>query len=541
MSTDKQSSDSPADQIARCRDFAKQRGWNVVESLIVSEAGISGASRHNRPGLLDLFARIAEWNLLLCWDSSRLARDSEDLGWIRNQLRAHKRSGFEASTGLDLTNIGAKMLGVIAEEYLVKLRADTQRGLRGRAERGLSTGGRPYGYRTDPIPSGQVDAHGNAIAAGYRVTIDEAEAPTVRRIFEWSAAGEGLRAIARRLNAERVAGPRPRSMHGRARTWSPSALHAILRNPIYRGELVWNRSEWIKEHATGKRKRFERPPSEWVRTELPEAQIVEPELWERVQEVKRAKGAVYVTRPRGGIATTKARSGHRTRGRHLLAGLLECAECRGSFFDLHGTGFLGCGWRRDRGVDVCSNALRVAAADVESRVLGAIREQILVPEHIAYAVERALARSAELLASDGAENARARLPEVEREIANVTRFAAKTGRVDEAADLYAELSAERDALRAQLATVPALPDSHALRLAAEEWVGEMRSTLLGDPDQRRAAFAGLLGTGRIRVAPDAERGFRVDAVLRVALETRQARDHDGDLRACRSFGSGGGI
>ena len=29
----------------------------------------------------------------------------------------------------------------MAEEYLVKLRADTQRGLKGRAERGLSTGG----------------------------------------------------------------------------------------------------------------------------------------------------------------------------------------------------------------------------------------------------------------------------------------------------------------------------------------------------------------------------------------------------------------
>ena len=27
MSTDKQSSDSPADQIARCRAFATSRGW----------------------------------------------------------------------------------------------------------------------------------------------------------------------------------------------------------------------------------------------------------------------------------------------------------------------------------------------------------------------------------------------------------------------------------------------------------------------------------------------------------------------------------
>ena len=76
MSTDKQSSDSPADQIARCRDFAKVRGVHVVESLVVAEAGVSAASRHNRPGLLSLFERIAEWDVLLCWDTSRLARDS---------------------------------------------------------------------------------------------------------------------------------------------------------------------------------------------------------------------------------------------------------------------------------------------------------------------------------------------------------------------------------------------------------------------------------------------------------------------------------
>jgi hypothetical protein len=32
-------------------------------------------------------ARIAEWDVLVCFDSSRLARNGEDLGWIRNRLR----------------------------------------------------------------------------------------------------------------------------------------------------------------------------------------------------------------------------------------------------------------------------------------------------------------------------------------------------------------------------------------------------------------------------------------------------------------------
>jgi len=108
MSTDKQSADSPADQVARCREFAKARGWTVVESLVISEAGISGASRHNRPGLLQLVARIDEWDTTLCWDCSRLSRNQEDLGWLVNRLRSRRRQGFEVSSGMSLLDLGAR-------------------------------------------------------------------------------------------------------------------------------------------------------------------------------------------------------------------------------------------------------------------------------------------------------------------------------------------------------------------------------------------------------------------------------------------------
>jgi hypothetical protein len=87
----------------------------------------------------------------------------------------------------------------------------------------------------------------------------------------------------------------------------------------------------------------------------------------------------------------------------------------GSFFDLHGTGMLGCGWRRDRGPEVCSNELRIGTAKVEERLLGAIRDQILVPEEVVRVVERALARASELLAADARnpDADRKRLAEIE--------------------------------------------------------------------------------------------------------------------------------
>ena len=75
MSTDKQSDTSPDDQVARCREYAEGQGWSVVEDLVIMERGISGASRHNRPGLLGLIASIDEWDVLVAYDFARLTNN----------------------------------------------------------------------------------------------------------------------------------------------------------------------------------------------------------------------------------------------------------------------------------------------------------------------------------------------------------------------------------------------------------------------------------------------------------------------------------
>lgn len=95
-----------------------------------------------------------------------------------------------------------KVMGVLNEEYLVKLRADTRRGLQGRVERKLFAGGTPYGYRTEQVPSGS-DASG-----GSRLVIDPDQAQVIRGIFKRYNRGEGLRAISHALNADSVPPPR---------------------------------------------------------------------------------------------------------------------------------------------------------------------------------------------------------------------------------------------------------------------------------------------------------------------------------------------
>jgi len=541
MSTDKQSADSPADQIARCRTFAASRGWTVVPELVVEDAGVSGASRHNRPKLLELMARIPEWDVLLCWEFSRLARDSEDLGWIRNRLRAAKKTAHEVTTGLDIFNVGSKVMGILNEEYLVKLRADTHRGLQGRAERGLAAGGTPYGYRTEEVPSGKVDAHGRSIPAGYRIVIHEEEAPVVRRIFELYLSGDGFRTIAHRLNRENVPSPRPRGAKRRGASWSLSAVRVILTNPLYKGEQVWNRSEWIKDHERGKRRRFERPESDWIRREAPELAIVDRATWDAVRAAMERKRRGYEWRPHGGLVTTHRGAGHPGPARHVLSGLLECGVCHGGFHAANRAGCYACGWRRDRGPEVCSNALRLARVELEARVLGACRERILTPEGLLYAVDRAVAIVRERRRGLDPSAIKARLEEIERELANLRRFAAKTGRIDEAADLHGELDAERRRLHAQLERQPAEPDRDSLRALLAERAAQFQEQLAASPERGRAVLRALFEGRRMRVSPDPERGYRVEGEFGLSLElpeTRIARGYEAH-RAIRLLGSGG--
>lgn len=544
MSTDKQSADSPADQIARCRGFAAARAWQVLDELVVEEAGLSGSSRHNRPGLLDLMARLDEWDVLLAWDSARLARNVEDLGWIRNRLSAAKKTAVFVQTGLDVFNVGSKVMGVFDEEYREKLRADTLRGLLGRAERGLSSGGLPYGYRSVPAA---VDDRGQAVErAGRRIVVHEPEAVVLRHLFELYLNGPGLRDIAHRLNAEGTPPPRPRALRRQRPSWSPTAIREMLLNPLYAGDRIFNRSEWIKDHETGKRRRFLRPESEWVRKECPELAVISRATHAAVQAEMRRRSQVapYERKPDGGhIATTLPGRGHRGPSRHVLSGFLECATCGGSFHAQNGAERYGCGWHRGRGPIVCASSLTVRRTALEDRIFGAIRERILVPEVVACAVARAADLVSAQLAAPEPEPAevRARLAEIDEELATLRRVASRSGRPRELARVVAELEAERASVtgRADRPTRAGIaPD--LLRAVIEARVLEMRAAFHASAEDQRAAFRGLLGDRRMRVGADPERGFRVEGVFSLALEMPNARAYEGPGRR-QSVVAGGGF
>lgn len=375
------------------------------------------------------------------------------------------------STGLDLENVGSKVMGVLAEEYLVKLAADTHRGLRGRVERGRAPGAVPYGFTTERQDDGT-----------SRILVVPEQAAVVERIFQLYAAGDGCKAIAHALNREGLAPPRPRSQKGLpGRSWSPSAIRELLRNQLYRGTYVWNRSEWIKDHETGRRRRHERPREDWIEQSSEDWRIIGEDLWARVQARIEERGGTMRYDGRSPTGRVPA-PGQVSRPKHLLAGFLACEVCGGGFCSLS-RGAFGCSWRRSRGAATCTNRLAVPARDLEARVLGAIREQILAPEALAYVVARAVALVAERYQGTGSDlpASRDRLAQLDTEIGKLVDLAARVEGIEEIARKLRDLQAERRRLDRGSAAAAAAFDPAEVRASLARGARDLEGVLAGDP------------------------------------------------------------
>jgi hypothetical protein len=70
--------------------------------------------------------------------------------------------------------------------------------------------------------------------------------------------------IAKTLNREHIAPPR-----GDRLGWAPTAIREILWRELYRGVIVWNRSQ--KTVRGGTKAQRKRPEDQWLRIELPRA------------------------------------------------------------------------------------------------------------------------------------------------------------------------------------------------------------------------------------------------------------------------------
>ena len=89
------------------------------------------------------------------------------------------------------------------------------------------------------------------------------------------AAAEVL--AARMLNDRQTPPPQKRSDRPHA-TWCPTAVRAMLRNEVYVGTRIWNRTKFVKTPGTNKRVARPRPRREWQTRNAPELRIINDDL-----------------------------------------------------------------------------------------------------------------------------------------------------------------------------------------------------------------------------------------------------------------------
>ncbi len=371
------------DQVRECAEAIVRRGYEVV--AVFQDKALSGSlGEEQRPGFQQMMeaAKSKTFDVLIVDDSSRLSRDTSDALRTLKVLDFYGVKFIGRSDGIDTTQNASRLLfgikAAMSEEFLRDLAAKTHRGLEGRARKGYSAGGLPFGYRSQPV----YGERGEIV--GYRKIVHESEAAIVRRIFRLFVGDEApgplsARAIACRLNEERVPPPGARWKNKTARqalTWSHTAIlghrrlaKGILSNALYIGKALWNRSQWLRHPITKGYTYRVRPQDDWIEVDLPELQIVPKELWDRAQARLALHDRIRILgRPRH-VQT------------YLLSGFLRCGVC-GAAYSVRSRHAYGCTTNHSRGDVVCPNRLRASRKTLERLVVAALRDRLYAPENV---------------------------------------------------------------------------------------------------------------------------------------------------------------
>ncbi len=360
-SSENQRIESIADQVELCRRYAAAQGWTVVDTY--SDAAMSGAS-NMRPAFQRMMsdARRGSFDVLVCEAIDRLGRNLSDVSAAYDDLVFARVSLHTVSYGLT-TQMHIGIMGTMAQMALKDLRDKVKRGQLGRARAGKIPGGLAYGYQVVPPAPG--------VEEGGERRIKPEEAEVVKRIFTDYARGVAPQRLARTLNEERVPGPG-------GRPWIDTTIRGqldrgtgLLNNTLYIGQLSWNRCSYIKDPRTRKRVARVNPQSEWEIQHVPELRIIDDALWKQAK-ARQTEVRTEITRAPAGRGLNQTH-----RRQYLLSGLLICGACRGGYTMVAQDRY-GCATRKGKGI--CDNSRTIARQNIERRVLGALRDEMLTPE-----------------------------------------------------------------------------------------------------------------------------------------------------------------
>ena len=318
-------------------EYTKRTGDSLIR--LYADEGISGTKTKNRKEFQRMMADAEHglFDLVLVKDISRFSRNTVDL--LQN-VRRLKALGIETQfLTANMTNMGNSefvltMFGALAQEESANTSKRVKFGKKLNAEKGR-------------VPN-IVYGYDKTIGDYFNLAINEAEAAVIRQVYRWYIdEGYGSARIAAMLNEQGVRTKRDCQ-------WSQNAVCRILSNELYTGKIINGKQE-IADFLTGRR--AEKDESEWMVVDKPGLRIIEPETFERAQQVMKSRGRAFKV------------DRERQSNKYLFSTLIKCKECGWSFRRIVRTYKntyvrWACSGHNGNGADSCPNAVTLDEDDL---------------------------------------------------------------------------------------------------------------------------------------------------------------------------------
>ncbi len=346
------------DQLRQMREFCKAQGHTVAMEYI--EPGAS-ATDDRRPVfqqmITDATLSPSPYEAIVVHSRSRFFRD---LFQFLSYERTLKRAGVKfisitQQTSDDPAGQMASTIFSLFDEYQSKENGKhTLRAMKENARQGYFNGNKPpFGYKAV-----ETEATGRK-GKKKRLEVDPAEAGMVRQVFELYRRGVkgsplGELSIAAHLNE--------RGISLRGQKWTKNKVHTLLSNATYRGEYVFNRTNYKSGEV--------KPESEWIKV------AVEPIIDAATFDGVRARAA---SRAPSKVAPRVVNSPT------LLTGLLKCGSCGAAMMLATGKSgkyrYYKCHTRMARGSSACDSG-NLPMEKLDELVLKALADKVFTPKRL---------------------------------------------------------------------------------------------------------------------------------------------------------------
>lgn len=349
VSTTKDSQkDSPEHQIAACKHYAEDMGWEISEDIIYEDRE-SGTNISDRQAIQQVVrdAQRGAFQVIIFAALSRFARDIGDsISLKRKMVNALNIRLISIDDHYDSDRDDEMLFSIISsvnQSVSEQISRSSRRGKRESALKGNFTGSRaPYGYSRE-------------IRNGLKVLVpDEQQTAVVRTIFQLYTANKmGEKSIVAYLNDKGIPSPK----NG---VWGITTVQRILQNEAYIGKNRSSKYEtkkvYTNVHDTSERKKVlvQRPKSQWryANKIITHQAVIDEDTFQLAQALRLERGGGE----RGGIRQKI----------NIFAGIIKCANCGSSMVSMKSKSkktdregneyrYLVCSRRRRQGDAGCSN------------------------------------------------------------------------------------------------------------------------------------------------------------------------------------------